>query len=572
MSQAASTIIEMASKVNAKNLVLYPYAHLSSDLSSPNIAVEVLKDLREKIAAEGDFDTVVKAPFGWYKSFTLKCKGHPMSELSRHIEPEIGGEYGKKAKGETREEITAQVESRFIVLTPDGAEHDFDPDDPASLESLDCLEHYPSLRKFILAEEIKGQPKGSPPSVKAMQRLELIDYEEISDAGHFRLYPKGYFMFKLLEELSRQVCTDGLEALEIDTPIMYDWESPDVRGQGGSFHERHYIIPMPEEKKEYVLRFAGDFGLFRMMKDATISYKQLPIRVFEFSKSFRKEQRGELSGLKRLRAFHMPDLHSFSLDLGQGWEEYKAIYKAFVDMTAELDIEYTISFRVVEEFYEKYKENLRELLDYGGTAGMIEVLSERRHYWVVKNEIQGIDAGGGNLQLGTVQLDVEDAERYGITYMDEHGEPQGCIICHSSIGSIERWIYELLEEALKKEKPAIPFWISPTQVRLIPVGDEFLPDCREIAESMEGRVDIDDRDESVGKKVREAEREWIPMIIVYGDREKESGRFKIRTREGEDKEMDLEELKALVADKNKDWPYMPLPLPMMVSKRIKFRG
>src|SRR4030042_1625404 len=141
-----------------------------------------------------------------------------------------------------------------------------------------------------------------------------------------------------------------------------------------------------------------------------------------------------------------------------------------------------------------------------------------KHYWAVKHGFQGIDSVGGAVQLSTVQLDVADAERYGIVYVDSEGKKKGCIICHSSIGSIERWIYVLLEEALKHQKPSLPFWISPTQVRLIPVSNEFIPDCEKLAAALDARVDIDDNYDKVGKKIRNAEMEWVNMIIVLGEK------------------------------------------------------
>jgi threonyl-tRNA synthetase len=195
-----------------------------------------------------------------------------------------------------------------------------------------------------------------------------------------------------------------------------------------------------------------------------------------------------------------------------------------------------------------------------------------KHYWAVKHEFQGIDSVEGAVQLSTVQLDVEDAERYGIVYTDADGKKKGCIICHSSIGSIERWIYVLLEEALKHEKPALPFWLSPTQVRLIPVGTEFLKDCEKLADHLNARVDIDDMDDKVGKKIRNAEMEWINMIVVVGQKERDSGQFPVRLRTGEVTVMNLEELKAAIDKLSAGYPKGRLPLPRLVSMRPAFRG
>jgi threonyl-tRNA synthetase len=554
---ASSDFADVFAKVKAERIVLYPYAHLSSNLASPKLAVEVLKATEAALKARGI--EVHRSPFGWYKGFEIRCKGHPLSELSREFTAE---------KKVTREDVVDKIAKTFYILTPEGDEF---PVDLENIDSLKILDKHPSLKTFILSEEI-GRTKGEePPSIKAMQRLELVDYEEASDRGHFRMFPKGHLVFSLLEAWAQEIALDRIGAIQIDTPVLYDWSFPDIRSQGMSFHERHYILKT-EENREFVLRFAGDFGLFRMMKGATLSYRNLPLRVYEFSKSFRLEQRGELTGLKRLRAFHMPDVHCFTKDLDDGWKEYMLLYKNYSDLADATGVEYAVAFRIVQEFYDKYKDNLIELLRHSKKPALIEVLSEMKHYWAVKHEFQGIDSVGGAVQLSTVQLDVEDAERYGIVYTDSDGKKKGCIICHSSIGSIERWIYVLLEEALKHEKPALPFWIAPTQIRLIPVNEEFVGDCDRLADQIDARVDIDDMDDKVGKKIRNAEMEWINMIIVVGEKERASGQFPIRVRSGDQKMMTLEQLKAEVARLSKDYPRARLPLPRYLSKRPAFRG
>ncbi len=268
----------------------------------------------------------------------------------------------------------------------------------------------------------------------------------------------------------------------------------------------------------------------------------------------------------------MPDIHCFAKDLEQGWDEFQWIHRNYSDHADGTGVEWALGFRIVKEFYDKNKDKIIEMLKYSKRPALIETLSEAKHYWVVKNELQAIDSVGGNCQLGTVQLDVEDAERYGITYYDEKGEAKGCIINHSSIGSIERWIYAILEEALKKEKPELPLWLAPTQIRFVPVGQEFVEDCAELASSLNARVDVDDRNDSVGRKIRDAEREWINMIIVYGQKEKDGDTLPVRLRSGEIKDLPLDEIQKIVEMELRNRPYKELPLPMLLSKRIVFRG
>jgi threonyl-tRNA synthetase len=184
-------------------------------------------------------------------------------------------------------------------------------------------------------------------------------------------------------------------------------------------------------------------------------------------------------------------------------------------------------------------------------------------------------------------LDVENAKRFDITYTDENGKSRYPMILHASIsGGIDRCLCALLEEQARTiergEKGQLPFWLSPTQLRLIPVRDEFLDDCSQIANRLKARIDIDDRDEGVSRKIRDAEKEWIPIIIVYGEKEHESNLFTPRFRSkffdkeigkeiGKEK-FTLEELDELIKKKMDNYPYEPLPLPIMLSKRPKFRG
>ncbi|MBM4247947.1 MAG: threonine--tRNA ligase [Euryarchaeota archaeon] len=554
----AASVKEVLAQVRADKVMLYPYAHLSPSLADPASAMAVLVETEKLLRADGI--NVERSPFGWYKAFQLSCKGHPLSELSREV-----------AAGEekvTREEVVKGIKKQFVVLTPEGKEY---PLEMEKAESDPNLEKHPSLRSFILTEEARTRKTEEPPSVKAMQRLELVDYEEASDSGHFRLYPKGHLVFHLLQEWARQLALERLNAIQIDTPILYDWTLPDIQAQGRSFHERHYVIKT-DEKRQFVLRFAGDFGLFRMMAQSTLSYRHLPIKVYEFSKSFRLEQRGELTGLKRLRAFHMPDIHYFTKDLDQGWDVFMELFQGYTEYHRAIGAEYAIAFRIVDEFYGKYKDRLVGLLKYAGKPALIEILSQRKHYWVVKYESQALDAQGGAVQLNTVQLDVEDAERYGILYTDSDGQKKPCIIGHCSVGSLERWIYTLLENALKMPKPELPYWLSPTQVRLLPVAGEHVQDCEALARKLHARVDIDDRDEKVGRKIRDAEKEWINLIIVVGEKEKASGKFPVRFRTGEVREFTVDELRAEIARLQGEYPYDNLPLPVLMSRRPIFRG
>jgi len=209
---------------------------------------------------------------------------------------------------------------------------------------------------------------------------------------------------------------------------------------------------------------------------------------------------------------------------------------------------------------------------------LVEVLAEPKHYWVLKHEFQFIDSAGGNAQLATVQLDIEDSARYGIGYVDQDGKKKGCVILHSSMGSIERWLYALLEQAAKNSQagrpPSLPVWLAPTQVRFLPLSERYLDTCLKSARFLiqQGvRADVDDREMTISKKVREAEMDWVPFIVVVGEKEERSGKLSVRIRgEKETKLLTLEHLASEVRKQVDGMPFRPSNLPELLSKRPIF--
>ena len=201
---------------------------------------------------------------------------------------------------------------------------------------------------------------------------------------------------------------------------------------------------------------------------------------------------------------------------------------------------------------------------------------DRFFYFILKWEFNYVDSQGKAAALSTDQIDVENGKRYNIEYIDEQGKRQNPIILHNSpSGAIERIIYTLLEKAAKikqqGQRPQFPIWLSHTQVRIIPIRNEHLRFAENIENTLSQshiRADIDDRQESLSKRIREAETEWIPFILVIGDKEAESTTLVIRDRKkGTQIESNIEELIESVRNETRDKPFMPLNLPKYLSKR-----
>jgi len=563
LHKAVDEIEDVAKKVNAERIVLYPYAHLSSKLAGPSEAMDVLRNLEEEMEKRG-YD-VHRAPFGWYKSFVISCKGHPLSELSKEIKSEEKEEESEALKAEKRT-------TYWYIMDTDGNLH--------SVEEFDYRD-YPNLKKFA-DYEISGSraAKEIPPHVKLMQSLEIADYEPGSDSGNMRYYPKGKLIKALIEEYVESRVLD-YGAMQVETPIMYDYEHPSLKSYLNRFPARQYIVLSGRDK--YFLRFAACFGQFLMMHDATISYKNLPLKIYELAKySFRREQKGELSGLRRLRAFTMPDMHTLARDLREAMEEFKKQYEMAIEVLRDFGLslgDYEVAIRFTRDFYEENKEFIKELVRLVDRPVLIQMWDERFFYFVLKFEFNFVDSLNKAAALSTVQIDVENAERYGITYYDENGEEKYPYILHCSpSGAVERIIYAMLEkadmDAKKGKKPMLPVWLSPTQIRIIPVRDEFTGCAIQEMDyfAKEGfRVDVDDRDLTVSRKIRDAEKEWIPYIVVMGEKEKERDILTVRIRGDGVKEMKREELLEILRNETEGKPKRRLPLPPLLSERPRFR-
>ena len=198
---------------------------------------------------------------------------------------------------------------------------------------------------------------------------------------------------------------------------------------------------------------------------------------------------------------------------------------------------------------------------------------------MLKFEFNFVDALDKAAALSTVQIDVENAQRYDITYYDENGEEKYPYILHCSpSGAVERIIYAMLEKAdmdtKRGKKPMLPVWLSPTQVRIVPVKDDFIGCSIQEMDYLTQhgfRVDIDDRDLSVSRKIRDAEKEWIPYIVVIGQKEKEKDILTVRIRGDGVREMRREELLEILTRETEGKPKRRLPMPVMLSQRPKFR-
>src|SRR5213594_1050735 len=390
----ARTAVEEIKKyldmVKSSRLLIYPYAHLSSNLAPPSVAVGIIISVES--FAKGSINQVYRAPFGWTKSFNIKVKGHPLAENAKEITKQAEHEHAghlNSEKESTALKAEEKLQSFWYILQPGGqmtpvSEYKFKKQD----QNLQVLANYEMAKKRAVEEQ--------PAHVRLMKKLAIADYEPASDAGNMRYYPKGRLMKSLIEQyVTRRVMEYG--GIEVETPIMYDTKHPSMESYFNRFPARQYNIV--SDNKHLFLRFAACFGQFLMAKDFNISYKHLPVKLYELTRySFRREKSGELAGLRRLRAFSMPDCHAFCRDIDQAKEEFVKRFDLSLKVIEGLglssidDVDMVIRF--TSDFYEQNKEFIKTFAARMKKPILVEMWKERFFYFIVKWEFNFVDKLG----------------------------------------------------------------------------------------------------------------------------------------------------------------------------------
>jgi len=567
--QAAEQIRATAQKVGAGRVMVYPYAHLSSDLAKPRTATEVVDKVVELLRAGAGLE-IHRAPFGYYKAFNISCKGHPLSELAMTLVP--GGGNGKQARKAGAPEPKAlaaerKLGSEWRVYQPDGSFVLADKFDFSTQGGLKDL--------FAYEREGTRTVEEAPPHIKLMREHELVDYEPASDLGNLRWYPKGLLMKRLLEQHVTRMALD-YGAMEVETPVMYDYGHPALLKYLQRFPARQYVIKSDE--KEFFLRFAACFGQYMIQRDMLTSYRDLPVRLYELTHfSFRREQSGEVAGLRRLRTFTMPDMHTLVRDMAMAKEEFVRQVSLCLRWLDDVGLECVPVIRFVRSFLDENPDFVEEIMSKLGRPALVEVWDQRFFYFVAKFEMNFIDTTKKAACLSTVQIDVENTERFGIHYTEEDGTKRHPLLLHTSVsGSVDRNIYAILERQAMRmahgEKAFLPVWLAPIQVRVMPVSEPYIEEALRLADRIPYRVDVDDRGLKLGKQIRESEKEWIPYALVVGERELASGVLAVRSRLGGQMEMSLNAFLERLAAETAGMPSHSANTPRLLSRRPVFVG
>jgi len=554
----AQAVKDVADQVRTKNIMIYPYAHLSSSLASRDPAIKVLATMESILKGQGFL--VQRSPFGYYKSFRIHCLGHPLAELSRTVTAE--------KKPEEREAVQTEhmiMDLKGNLYKPNEYKYGKGEEEFRSLVEKEALK--------------KGLTGGGEPRILDYCKKFGIEWEPYSDVGHMRYGPEATLIFDLIADYSWSLASRvGVPVLQVRGTNMFDLSVRAVKEHADLFGSRLYKIDLDE--KSFVMRYAACHQQFAMVKDWTISYRNVPFGTFEVADSYRLEQSGELLLCFRVRKLHMPDLHIYCLDLENAKEVSIRTHKVIYEEIEKLGRDYVSVYNTTRSFFEGHKQYFMELARLERKPILLNFVPEGIYYWVLNIEYHIIDELDRPREIATFQIDMGNAKRFNISYADQNGVKQYPPIIHTAlIGTVERYVFTILDNCAKMEqqskKPQLPLWLAPSQVRIIPVTREFVAFADEVAKKLNGgraRADVDDSDETVDRRVRDAEVLWIPYIIVVGSREKGAKKLTVRFREtGEQRKMTIEELASEIRERTGGYPFRPLTIPLHVSARPAYR-
>ncbi|RJQ15857.1 threonine--tRNA ligase [Candidatus Woesearchaeota archaeon] len=627
-------IENVAKQVNAKTIVLYPYAHLSSNLSNPETAVAVLKTTEKLLK---DYK-VYRAPFGWYKSFEIKNKGHPLSELSREFtidtkkektEKHVFALEKKKLSDEDKVNYTTALiaakailakhkgnigligikgETAFVdidvklnnadipaleadiqallkkeIAIKKGAAKDAEHFQKEILEDIKHAQVYsyedlvvvplhespfaPTKNiKFCKIVELGGAYWRNNAGNKQLTRVYVVGFENDEAIKAFeqkkqeaalrdhRVIGKQMDLFSMQDEAPGmpffhhngtiiynaliEYTTEELRKLNYEinkTPIILNKKLWLQSGHWDHYKDNMYFTKI--DNQDFAVKPMNCPGNMLVFKSNVHSYKDLPIKAAEYGLVHRHELSGVLSGLFRVRAFTQDDAHVFCMQeqleeqiielielIDRAYQKFGFAYSVELSTKPEKAMGDPKQWSIAEDTLEKAlkKKKLAYKINPGDGA-----------FYGPKIDFHIKDAIGRSWQCGTIQLDFFMPERFDLSYEGKDSKKHRPVMLHRTIyGSVERFMGVLIEHFAGK----FPLWLSPVQVKIVTVTDRNIPFARQMLQEFlkqNIRVVLDDRTETIGKKVRDAQMEKVNYIVTIGDKEDASKALAIRTRTGE---------------------------------------
>lgn len=491
VKKLTDNIKDIANQINAKNIVLYPYAHLSKNLASPEIAQEVLKKAEDFLKKIKKFK-IVKAPFGYYKEFELKVKGHPLSELSREIRVEEGIKEDKGREYNPKQLLREISKSKL---------------DTSKLKEND--------------HRILGQ------------QMDLYSFSEVAPGMVF-WHNNGLIIKNELINFWREVHRKQ-DYQEISTPQIIDKKLWQISGHWEKYKENIFLTEY--ENREFAVKPMNCPGGILIFKNKPKSYKELPLRVAELGIVHRQELSGVLGGLFRVIQFVQDDAHIYCTEKQLEEEISKILnlmeyfYSKIFNFQYKIELSTRPEKRIgSDKMWDKAENALKKVLDKKRIKYKIN--KGDGAFYGPKIDFHLKDSLGRTWQCGTIQVDFSMPERFQLEYTDKDNKRKMPIMIHRAIyGSLERFIGILIEHYSGR----LPTWLAPIQVRILNFTDRNLnysnKVIRQLGEKIpQLRIDADFRKIGIPSKVKDAEVHKIPYIIVLGDKEEKSGSLAVRIK------------------------------------------
>lgn len=487
VEELVKNVKDVAKQVNAEKIVLYPYAHLSKNLASPELATKILSEAEKELKKKFD---VVKAPFGYYKEFELKVKGHPLSELSREIRIESSGKVEEKYNPK---QLLNEISKMKL--------------DSSKLKDND--------------HRIIGQ------------QMDLFSFSEVAPGMVF-WHNNGLIIKNELINFWREIHRKaGYQ--EISTPQIMDKRLWQISGHWEKYKENIFLTEY--EKRTFAVKPMNCPGGMLVYKNKPKSYKELPLRVAELGVVHRQELSGVLGGLFRVIQFTQDDAHIFCTE-----KQIESEISEIIELIDNFYKKFNLEFDHVELSTRPEKRIGSEKMWYMAEATLEKVLKKKKMKYKV-NKGEGVfygpkidfhvkDSQGRTWQCSTIQLDFQMPERFELEYTDKDNSRKRPVMLHRVIyGSLERFMGVLLEHTNGR----LPTWLAPIQVRVLSFTDRNVDYAKKIIQKIgeeipNVRMDADFRQTTVPAKVKDAEIMRVPYIIVVGDKEEKEKTLAIRVK------------------------------------------
>ena len=378
-------------------------------------------------------------------------------------------------------------------------------------------------------------------------QLDLFHLAENSPGSPF-WHPKGMVVWNELEDLRRRENAKR-GYVEVKTPLLYDIDTYITSGHYENYQENMFFVQGHEDEKPLALKPMNCPGHMLLFGERRRSYRELPLRYAESSTLHRDERGGTLHGLLRVKHITQDDAHVFVTedqiqDEIHGMVEYVRYLYDLFGLTPKAELSTRPEKRLgTDEQWDRAEGALEEALKRHGMEYTIS--PGEGTFYGPKIDLHMTDSLGRSWQMGTIQLDYQMPERFGLMYSGADNADHRPIVIHRALlGSLERFAGILIEHYAG----AFPFWLAPVQIRIIPVGEDHRDQAQALKERLgDYRVEVDERDDTVGKRIRDAEVEKIPYVIVYGDKESDES-LAVRKRGGDQSTLSLDGLRAELSE------------------------